>query len=91
MMLGRGFLKFTQSVEFETLPNDAITDTGRRRVILLAIAPHQPESSDFFHFVCRLLDLPVDKAFHCYEADYKALALATGSFTLMYSVLCACD
>lgn len=75
---GRGLTKFNQTVEFEEAPKDGIPDNGRRRVIITAVAPHQPESSHFFHFIYDLLQLPVDKAFHAFKGDFKAIAFTTG-------------
>ena len=75
-----------QAVEFETVADDNVRHTGRRRVIILAIARHQPENSHIFTFIYDLLKLPVDEAFHASEGDYKAISIATGNFS--QGVLC---
>ena len=77
---GKGFLKFNQTLEFETPPlEDAVSDQGRRRVIITAITPYTPESSHIFHFVYNKLQLPVDEVFHTFHSDCKAIAYATGT------------
>jgi len=78
---GKGFLKFNQTLEFETPPlsDIAISDQARRRVIITAVTPHTPESSHIFHTVYDHLQLPVDEAFHTFHADCKAIAYATGT------------
>ena len=56
---GRGFNKFVHTIEFETIADDGVPDTGRRRTIIDAIAPDQPEGaifSDMFmiYSICQL-------------------------------------
>ena len=76
---GRGFNKFVHTIEFETLADDGVPDTGRRHNITDAIAPDMPEGSIFFRSVYDLLNMPVDECFHACHADLKALAYLTGS------------
>ncbi len=75
---GQGFLKFDATIEFETKVDSSVPDTGRKRVLILAIAPHVKEANSVFSQVYSLLNLPVDLHFHSFHSDFKAIAFATG-------------
>lgn len=75
---GKDFLKFTLSIEYELPTERKISDMGRRRVLLVAIAPGVKESTEVFRKIYTMLNLPVHQYFHSFHADLKAVAFATG-------------
>ena len=77
---GKGKLLFSLTVEYETKSGEQKqSDEGRRRVIALAVIPNIQESNAVFREVYDLLQMPVDKYFHSFHADLKAVAFATGT------------
>ena len=74
----QGFLKFDAKIDFETEVDSPLSDAGRKRVLILAIAPDVKESNPVFTEIYRLLSLAVDQHFHSFHADFKAIAFATG-------------
>ena len=75
---GQGFLKFTLSIEYESQSECKLSDMGRRRVLIFAIVPDVKESNDVFRQIYAMVDMPVEKYFHTFHSDLKAVAYATG-------------
>ncbi len=80
---GKKFLKFDFTLEFkpDTLApsSSTVPDHGRRRVCLMAILHHVPESIEMFRFVYEALDIQTEQYFFQFHVDFKAITIATST------------
>lgn len=86
---GKGFLKFDLTLELSPHKSSHSSmfnqsDHGRRRVIVLAVLPKSPETIDVFRYVYDRIKLPTKDFKHSFHSDFKAIGIATGTYSFMF-------